>query len=38
MQSYESEQGLQYHNKPVHLDSDITGSIMATIAQLQLEL
>ncbi len=35
MQGYEDEQGLQYHEKPVHLDSAIAGSIIATVTQLQ---
>ncbi len=35
MQSYENEKGLQYRDKPVHLDSEIAESIMVTVAQLQ---
>ncbi len=38
MQSYENEQGFLYHDRPVHLDSDIAGLIMATVAHLQWEL
>ncbi len=38
IQRYEDEQGLQYHEKPVHLDSAITGPITATIIHLQREL
>ncbi len=38
MQSYENEQGLHYCDKPVHLDSEIAGSITATVTQLQREL
>ncbi len=30
MQRYENEQGLQYHDKPVHLDSEIAGLMIAT--------
>ncbi len=38
MHSYENEQGLQYREKPVHWDSEIAGSIIATVTQLQREL
>ena len=38
IQGYENEQGLQYHEKPVHLDSAIAGRIIATITHLQQEL
>ncbi len=38
MQGYEDGKGLQYHEKPVHLDSVIVGSIIATVTQLQREL
>ncbi len=31
MHSYEAEQGLQYRERPVHLDSEIEGSIIATV-------
>ena len=38
VQSYENHQGLQYRDKPVHLDSEIAGLIIATVTQLQREL
>ncbi len=38
MHSYEAEQGLQYHERPVHLDSAIAGSITAMVAHLQREV
>ncbi len=38
IQRYEDEQGLQYCEKPVDLDSAIVGLIIATIAYLQREL
>ncbi len=38
MQRFEDGRGLQYREKPVHLDSAIAGPIMATVVHLQWEL
>ncbi len=38
MHSYEAEQGLQYRERPVYLDSEIAGSIIVNVAQKQREL
>ncbi len=38
MRDYEAKQGLQYHDRPVHVDSKTAGSIIAAIAHLQWEL
>ncbi len=38
IQRYEDEQGLQYHEKPVHLDRAIVGPILATFVHHQREL
>ena len=35
---YEDAQGFQYHEKPVHLDHDIVGPILATFVHYQREL
>ncbi len=38
IQRYEDEQGLQYHEKPIHLDSAIVGPIIASFVHLKREL
>ena len=38
IRGYEDAQGLQYHEKPVHLDRDLVGPILATFAHHQREL
>ncbi len=38
IRKYEEEQGLQYHDNPVHLDCDLVGPILATFAHHQREL
>ncbi len=38
MKGYEDEQGVQYSENAVHVDRDLVGSVMATIAHLQREL
>ncbi len=38
IRKYEEEQGLQYHENPVHLDRDLVGPILATFAHHQREL
>ncbi len=38
MHDYQKEQGFQYRERPVNSDSEIEGSIIATITQLQREL
>ncbi len=38
IQRYEDAQGLQYHERPVHLDRDLVGPIIATFAHHQREL
>ncbi len=38
IQRYEDEQGLEYHEKPVHLDCAIVGPILATFVHHQREL
>ncbi len=38
IQRYEDAQGLQYHERPVHLDRDLVGPITATFAHHQREL
>ncbi len=38
LRKYEDAQGLQYHKKPVHLDRDLVGPILAAFAHHQREL
>ncbi len=38
IRKHEEEQGLQYHENPVHLDRDLVGLIIATFAHHQREL
>ncbi len=38
IQRYEEAQGLQYHERPVHLDRDLVGPIVATFAHHRREL
>ena len=38
LRTYEEEQGLQYNEKPVHLDRDLVGPILATFVHHQREL
>ncbi len=38
IKKYEEEQGLQYHENPVHLDRDLVGPIIATFTHHQREL
>ncbi len=38
IQRYEDAQGLQYHKKPVHMDCDLMGPILATFVHHQREL
>ncbi len=38
MRDYEAEQGRQYHKRPVFLDSEIAGPIIAPIIHLEREL